>query len=84
MPQLTDSGYPGRERRERRRRGGSVLEMARLMRWYVLLSVGAFDWGYYAHALISTAVLFLGVVPRLRNRRAQFRGSYGKGLSVNR
>ena len=70
-------------RRERRRRGG-VLEMAMLMRRYVLLSVGAFDWGYYAHALISTAVLFLGVVLKLKNGRAEFRGSYGNGLSVNR
>jgi Flp pilus assembly protein TadG len=54
MPQLTNTGYPGRARRNHRRRGGSVLEMAMLMPWYVFLFVGAFDWGYYAHALIST------------------------------
>ena len=54
MPQLTESGYPLRAGRNRRRRGGSVLEMALLMPWYVFLFVGAFDWGYYAHALIST------------------------------
>jgi len=28
--------------------------MALLMPWYIFLFVGAFDWGYYAHALIST------------------------------
>ena len=28
--------------------------MALLMPWLVFLFVGAFDWGYYAHALIST------------------------------
>jgi Flp pilus assembly protein TadG len=28
--------------------------MAMLMPWFLFLFVGAFDWGYYAHALIST------------------------------
>lgn len=28
--------------------------MALLLPWYMFLFVGAFDWGYYAHALIST------------------------------
>ncbi len=28
--------------------------MALLLPWYLFLFVGAFDWGYYAHALIST------------------------------
>jgi len=28
--------------------------MALLMPWYVFLFVGAFDWGFYNHALIST------------------------------
>jgi hypothetical protein len=35
------------------RRGGSALEAAFFLPWYVFLFVGAFDWGYYAHALIS-------------------------------
>ena len=35
-------------------RGGSALEMALFMPWMIFLFVGAFDWGYYAHALIST------------------------------
>jgi Flp pilus assembly protein TadG len=35
-------------------RGGSVLEMAFFLPWLIFLFVGAFDWGYYAHALIST------------------------------
>jgi Flp pilus assembly protein TadG len=35
------------------RRGGSALEMALLMPWYIFLFVGAFDWGFFAHALIS-------------------------------
>jgi Flp pilus assembly protein TadG len=39
--------------RHRQRRGGSALEMALLMPWYVFLFVGAFDWGFFAHALIS-------------------------------
>jgi Flp pilus assembly protein TadG len=34
--------------------GGSALEMAFLLPWYLFLFVGAFDWGFYAHALIST------------------------------
>lgn len=28
--------------------------MALLLPWYLFLFVGAFDWGFYAHALIST------------------------------
>ncbi|HEY1340556.1 MAG TPA: TadE/TadG family type IV pilus assembly protein [Bryobacteraceae bacterium] len=40
--------------RRHRQRGGSALEMAFLLPWYIFLFVGAFDWGFYAHALIST------------------------------
>lgn len=40
--------------RRRRPRGGSVLEMAFFMPWYIFLFIGAFDWGFYARALIST------------------------------
>src|SRR3954447_14324338 len=40
--------------RRNRRRGGTALEMALFMPWFVFLFVGAFDWGFYAHALIST------------------------------
>jgi Flp pilus assembly protein TadG len=40
--------------RRRRQRGGSALEMALLLPWYFFLFVGTFDWGFYAHALIST------------------------------
>src|SRR5579863_4477438 len=40
--------------RRKRCKGGSALEMALLLPWYLFLFVGAFDWGYYAHALIST------------------------------
>jgi len=29
--------------------------MAMLMPWYIFLFVGAFDWGFFSHALISTA-----------------------------
>jgi len=28
--------------------------MALLLPWFIFLFVGVFDWGYYAHALIST------------------------------
>lgn len=28
--------------------------MALLLPWYLFFFIGAFDWGYYAHALIST------------------------------
>ncbi len=35
-------------------RGGSVIEFALLLPWVLFLFVGAFDWGFYAHALIST------------------------------
>ena len=41
--------------RSKQRQGGqSVLEMTIMMPWIVFLFVGAFDWGFYAHALIST------------------------------
>jgi Flp pilus assembly protein TadG len=40
--------------RRRGCRGGSALEMAMVLPWIVFLYIGAFDWGYYAHALIST------------------------------
>src|SRR5215472_5625997 len=40
--------------RRKRQKGGSVLETAMILPWYIFLFVGAFDWGYYAHALIST------------------------------
>ena len=40
--------------RRNRRRGGSALEMAFLLPWYIFLYIGAFDWGYYSRALIST------------------------------
>ncbi len=40
--------------RRSRCRGGSALEMALMLPWLAFLFVGAFDWGYYAHALIST------------------------------
>ena len=35
------------------RRGGSALELAFFLPWYIFLFIGAFDWGFYAHALIS-------------------------------
>lgn len=38
----------------RRRRGSAVIEMALVVPWYIFLFVGALDWGYYSHALIST------------------------------
>jgi Flp pilus assembly protein TadG len=37
-----------------RRRGNSIIEMTLMMPWIVFLFVGTFDWGFYAHALIST------------------------------
>jgi Flp pilus assembly protein TadG len=40
--------------RRERCRGGGVLETAMMMPWLIFLFVGGFDWGYYAHALIST------------------------------
>src|SRR5579883_982977 len=43
-----------RKPRRTKCRGGSALEMAMLLPWYLFLFIGAFDWGYYAHALIST------------------------------
>ena len=40
--------------RRKRQRGGSALEMALLLPWYFFVFVGTFDWGFYAHPLIST------------------------------
>jgi Flp pilus assembly protein TadG len=37
----------------RRRRGGSIIEAALFMPWYVFLFVGLWDWGFYSHALVS-------------------------------
>jgi Flp pilus assembly protein TadG len=42
------------KRRERGREGASSIEFALLLPWVIFLFVGAFDWGFYAHALIST------------------------------
>src|ERR1043166_7187557 len=39
--------------RQTRCRGGSALEMAFFLPWYIFLFIGAFDWGFYAHSLIS-------------------------------
>jgi Flp pilus assembly protein TadG len=39
--------------RKQRQRGSSIIEITLLMPWFVFLFVGAFDWGFYAHALIS-------------------------------
>jgi Flp pilus assembly protein TadG len=41
-------------KRRKSQRGGSALEMALMLPWYMFLFVGTFDWGYYAHSLIST------------------------------
>jgi hypothetical protein len=38
----------------KRCRGGSVLEGALFLPWFIFLFIGALDWGFYAHALIST------------------------------
>src|SRR5579871_823017 len=46
-------GKPQAASQRRGSRGSSALEMAFLMPWYIFLFVGVFDWGYYAHALIS-------------------------------
>jgi len=34
-------------------RGGSALEMAFFLPWYIFLFIGAYDWGFYAHSLVS-------------------------------
>src|SRR5580658_9334358 len=41
-------------KRRKSQRGGSALEMALMLPWYLFLFVGTYDWGFYAHALIST------------------------------
>jgi Flp pilus assembly protein TadG len=50
--QRTDSSTSGLVSR-RRRRGSSVIETTLIFPWFVFLFVGAFDWGFFAHALIS-------------------------------
>jgi Flp pilus assembly protein TadG len=37
----------------RRTRGNAMLELALLGPWVLFLFIGAFDWGFYAYALIS-------------------------------
>lgn len=44
-----------RKPRTRRTRGGSVVELALLLPWLIFLFVGAFDCGFFFHALVSTA-----------------------------
>src|ERR1700722_5029291 len=41
-------------KRRKTQRGGSALEMALMLPWYLFFFVGTYDWGYYAHSLIST------------------------------
>ncbi len=59
-----------------RRRGGSMLEVALFLPWYLFLFVGAVDWGFYAHALISlesaarSAVLYTSSDPGRANDSA--------------
>jgi Flp pilus assembly protein TadG len=40
--------------RNRGESGASSVEFALLLPWIIFLFVGAYDWGFYAHALIST------------------------------
>ena len=40
-------------RKGRRQRGGSLIEFSMLLPWIIFLFVGVYDWGFYAHALIS-------------------------------
>ena len=35
------------------RHGGALVELSLIVPWYIFLFVGAFDWGFYSHALIS-------------------------------
>jgi Flp pilus assembly protein TadG len=42
---------PGQPRK--RTSGTSVVEFSLIVPWAIFLFVGAFDWGFYAHALIS-------------------------------
>ncbi len=57
--------------RRRNQRGGSALELAFFLPWYIFLFIGAFDWGVYARALISVenaarvAVLYTSSDPAL-------------------
>jgi Flp pilus assembly protein TadG len=41
-------------RRRRNQRGHAFLELALFAPWVFFLFIGAFDWGFYAYALIST------------------------------
>lgn len=52
MSRQSTSGLAGSGGR-RRRKGSSVLEITLIFPWFVFLFVGAFDWGFFAHALIS-------------------------------
>ncbi len=40
--------------RRRRRRGNSIIEFSLFLPWFIFLFIGAFDWGFYGYALIST------------------------------
>lgn len=40
--------------RKPRESGASLIEFSLLLPWVIFLFVGAYDWGFYAHALIST------------------------------
>ena len=38
----------------RRRRGSNIVEFALLAPWYILLFVGAIDYGFYSYGLVAT------------------------------
>jgi hypothetical protein len=52
--------------------------MALLLPWYIFLFVGAFDWGFYSHALISTesaarvAALYLASGPASQSQACTY------------
>jgi Flp pilus assembly protein TadG len=39
--------------RNRKRRGGAMLEMALFSPWIIFLFIGALDWGFYAYSMIA-------------------------------
>jgi Flp pilus assembly protein TadG len=43
----------GAQSRKRRQSGSVLVEVTLLLPWYLFLFVGAVDWGFYSHALIS-------------------------------
>lgn len=70
------------ETRRKQQRGGSALETALLLPWFIFLFVGAYDWGFYAHALVSTEAAARAAVLYTSSDSTLATDPHGEGCSI--